>query len=115
MALDQYAAKGLARREQLNEEARRQSAEQEPAEVIPVAARGQPLPDYVTAALLDVVADPNSGIMRASICNASPETVEQVRTQAAEGGLPTQSACSPALRRGWIRIWRPGTATPESV
>jgi CheY-like chemotaxis protein len=67
-------------------------------------------PNYATEALLDVVADPRSGIIRTHLAGASPATIEWLEMEAAHRGLHTRSACSPSLQRGWMVVdrGRPG-------
>ena len=74
----------------------------------PAPAHGDARPDYAMAALLDVVADPESGIVRTHLAGAPPATIEWLETQATARGLHTRSACSPSLQRGWMVVERGG-------
>ena len=72
----------------------------------PSLERQRSTPTATEMALVDLVADPDSDITRASLIAASSESIERVEQLARERGLLTTSACSPSLRRGWIVVRR---------
>jgi hypothetical protein len=82
-------------------------AEVAPAAVVPaVPRRGESFSRPLSQALCDLVDDPSSGITRVTICGTSGGSVEQLGELATTRGLEVQSACSPSLDRGWIRLSR---------
>jgi hypothetical protein len=105
--LDQNLPDGTPRGRRTWNEGAVPHAEESPAAVVPaVPAPHRPLPYPLSQALCDLVTDPDSGITRVTIAGASARTVADLEELAAERGLQTQSASSPSLDRGWIRIDR---------